>query len=859
MPVPQMAVVAPKLRSRQSHVGHGSSRDVTESMAFTSSSKLRHWDGTKRACTSWDGLRKDYDLWVSNGNCLVYLHSNEATKDGHSAKRPVFKIPFSLLLTTKCYPLIERFLVINKSEERGFGTPRTPGEMHKWHRLNPNRTVELYMPAPPFAEKKQVRRHQLLVRNFFAWVLRRPLVGEELGEALIGLLNCMHEYRSGVKVDNTADMTAFLDEKGYLCLTGQPDHALAVLQLAEKFCIKDLYLQALAHCVGMRDMLSSRRGFQQTSSATRTLIHEKGDELKTRLNRASTMLSDFLEEELSETHLGIPMGLRAHLERFRSFLLSFYATSLGYYPPRSFDASTYRALARDFNALYNLLVDEAYSSSEAMPSVAAGGICTLQLIQSFDTHSNFEPMDHPLPKLPHSGPQPRTKRMAWLSRSPKQRADDRQLGHVALVTASNWKQDSFENNLVRAYRNFEEDCALARKRLGKHERVSLVDGRKVRWILIYAIRQTLRYAAQRPPSVRDDLKARYLVTIAKDTMPPWQDRVDSKDLLRSQTEPALNRPSKMQETEMTTAVDRLEIKPDIDYFALTHREDSRPPRSRRASLPPLTETPVVLSRTSSLKQVLSRSSTIRRSVRRLKQSATSTSAPQIPMASNRPLYREIVVHGYGNGTNDVHLEPDAVTKPPPADVGRSASTASETTSSNISTVPSSASMADTIESSLSPPTLQESPMKPAAKTRRWSSQDAASASSYSSSSSPPVSSAVLSKSNSLKRRPISSALESYTHAARAFGQFVDSERRSIFANGRQNASEPKRNTPVPQSRSLPLSVFEDDIVEEPYILPRDSGDWTAMQEFLDGKEAADGGAVHAWEQYADLGGLTEVR
>lgn len=59
---------------------------------------------------------------------------------------------------------------------------------------------------------------------------------------------------------------------------------------------------------------------------------------------------------------------------------------------------------------------------------------------------------------------------------------------------------------------------------------------------------------------------------------------------------------------------------------------------------------------------------------------------------------------------------------------------------------------------------------------------------------------------------------------------------------------------------MPLPIREDDIDEEPYVLSRDSGDWTAMQAFLDGKGPngeADG--THAWEQYADLGGLTEVR
>lgn len=71
----------------------------------------------------------------------------------------------------------------------------------------------------------------------------------------------MHEYRSPGKVDNVADLMSYLDEEGYLNLANQPDFALAVLQLAETTRMKDLYLQALAHCVGMREMLPNRPDF----------------------------------------------------------------------------------------------------------------------------------------------------------------------------------------------------------------------------------------------------------------------------------------------------------------------------------------------------------------------------------------------------------------------------------------------------------------------------------------------------------------------------------------------------------------------------------------------------------------------
>lgn len=100
------------------------------------------------------------------------------------------------------------------------------------------------------ADKTQAFHYHLATRNFFAWVFRRSMVGEHLGGALVCLLHSMHEFRLGTE-DNVEDMMDYLDEEGYLDLADRPDHALAVLHLAEFFHLKELYTRAFAHCVGM--------------------------------------------------------------------------------------------------------------------------------------------------------------------------------------------------------------------------------------------------------------------------------------------------------------------------------------------------------------------------------------------------------------------------------------------------------------------------------------------------------------------------------------------------------------------------------------------------------------------------------
>ncbi|KAG5941661.1 hypothetical protein E4U53_007381 [Claviceps sorghi] len=833
-----------------------------------SSMNLKRWDGAKQICTNWDALQEDSELFTRNGNCFIYLHSYKSVYGKQASKLAAsFRLPFSLLLANKCYALIERCLVIHSTDATSENR-RSAGDIQKWYRSNPKRRIELFIPPPQDASERQVQRHRISTRNFFAWVLGRSLVGETLGDALVGLLESMYEYRSGDGLDNVADLVGYLDEEGYLCLADQPDHALAVLRLAETFRLKTLYLQALSHCVAMGELISGRPDFQHVSLATRKLMQDSRIELDARLEKASAMLQNFLDHELSESQLGIPAGIRAHLERFRTFLLSFYSVKLGYYPPLEFDGCMYRAMARDFGALYNLLVDEGYTSSEAMPSVAVGGICTLQLIQTFDVRNGFEPMKHPLPRLPQQDHPSRPGRMSWLSRRAKQRTGEGHLNHVSLVQASNWREDSFDNSLVRAYRDFEEECTLFPRKLDRHERVSLVDGRKIRWILVYAVHQTLQHATQLPTGVPDDPKTAQVLSISRHTKVPWQDGTLSGGIPRSQTEPVLSRLWEQQRqlgaehSASAAAAERnLEIKPDIDYFALTHREENvAAPRSRprRSSSPANNE--AVLRRRHSFKQALSSSGTLRRSLRRLNKASFPSRAPT---RATTPDKGECPPHE--DEEPDEPDEPDAAAQPAPTSpielVSRSASTCSDHV--QLSMMSAAARCTGTQEAAVKTPERRLSEM-PTASGPRWSDEEEDAISPR------------CDKAKHGKRRPMSTALDGgYNYAVKALGHLVDHERRSgLFGPGRQRDTETtlQRATSFPRNRLKALAGRDEERGpdgegegegkgegEEPYVLTReDSCDWVAMQKFLD-NGAAPHRAGDVWEQYADLGGLTEMR
>ncbi|KAM0334547.1 hypothetical protein ACHAQA_001577 [Verticillium albo-atrum] len=429
-----------------------------------------------------------------------------------------------------------------------------------------------------------------------------------------------------------------------------------------------------------------------------------------RLSKASSMLRTFLEEELSETHLGLPAGGRAHMERFRSFLLSFYTTKLGYYPPppadgrsSSFEPEVYRLMCDDFEALYQLLVNEGFTSAENTPFLAQGGICTVQSVHAFDLRCNYRSLDHPLPLLPEVTTTPTSRRIPWLSRGDKLKPDQRLVLHAAQVKASNHSNASLlRNDLVRAYRRFEEQSVAPLTKVDRSEKISLVDVRKVRWILVYAVYQVLRNCTDIPEEV-NDIDTEYNLAVATECLPHWDEDTgalayqSNSTSVVSSSSVSMHTPSSLA---TPTFASEFRIEPDIDYFAIHRDEQKKEDRhsviSRVKSTPP---------RAMGFGKSISRNSTVRRSMSIFKGfHGTGSSATPTPRKAS---YHEIVVHGYGNGTNSVNMNA-MVKTPSPVQVSPICSTASRALSTSSkdsvdSEADSNGSSVDTAASS-APPT-----------------------------------------------------------------------------------------------------------------------------------------------------------
>jgi len=375
-------------------------------------------------------------------------------------------------------------------------------------------------------------------------------------------------------------------------------------------------------------------------------------EMDRRLEKCGRQVSTFLSEELSESNLDLSVAGRAHLDHFRTWLQSYYVAKLGYYPPAppinsvsAFPGPVFRQMRNEFQKLYNLLVDTTLASSDLVPVTRQGGVCILQTTRAFDQQCGYTSMANPFPLLPdYEVPPAQRKRFTIISKVEKVKPDDRVV-FAALAKATNQKEAAlYDCSLVRAYRGFEKECVVSSTKSGKTDQISPIEGRKIRWLLIYATLQTLYAATKVPEEVRDVHNVPYNLCILTAQCPPWNTQQPMSTLLRTQTEQAQEDYLEKMSDEIEKP-DQLQVKPDIDYAQRMHRLSPmklQQPQTNRNS---------IASRRGSVRKALS----------------SLGSMPELHHPSpKKASFHEILVQGYGNGTlNTVQKTVEAIPEEEP--------------------------------------------------------------------------------------------------------------------------------------------------------------------------------------------------
>lgn len=348
------------------------------------------------------------------------------------------------------------------------------------------------------------------------------------------------------------------------------------------------------HAILLWALLICVKAVSRTSKA---LITRANLEMGLRLEHAGRSLTSFLEDSLSGSTLGLGNEAQAHLDRFRSFLHGYYVGKYGYWPPpqsqqnsAAMSKSTYLSIYLDFRNLYEYLVDSGSSWSIQNNQRADGGVCVLQNITAFDRKQKYGSLPHPLPRIPDlsssdaNGYGPVQSISKLLGVGKRAKSERRIAALTALSAATNSDDISvMENPLVREYLRFEKSWTMK-----EGEKVSPADARKVRWILIYAILQTLISVTRAPKEARDIDGINYSLCCQTAGTPPWKTRsvaatrgFSKKPSIETIKQPGLEVDT---EPEMTpTALDAfLGITPlTSDYFPPPPRPQTPSRRSSR--------------------------------------------------------------------------------------------------------------------------------------------------------------------------------------------------------------------------------------------------------------------------------------
>jgi len=202
-------------------------------------------------------LSQDAELWSSEGDCFIHLYGKGKSRRGPSLrvsseeiKRADCRSLFSLTGNETVPGTPQSFELSCSSSDSGYSS----GEAS-------DGTRELYIPASMDASREETFDWHLTTRNLFAWMSDKPLVGSSLGQAFIDLLERMQLVRPS-HIDHVEDCLAYADYMGYLDFAHSPDYALAMLRFADHFHLRELWIDAFVHCVGMNDSLYLSNEFE---------------------------------------------------------------------------------------------------------------------------------------------------------------------------------------------------------------------------------------------------------------------------------------------------------------------------------------------------------------------------------------------------------------------------------------------------------------------------------------------------------------------------------------------------------------------------------------------------------------------
>jgi len=535
----------------------------------------KRWLGGGRPIQKWNKLRKDPELWDHSGDCLVYLGS----KGQIPRPQASFRLSSHIIEATESRLLITllREGLQDDDESTMYFPPSPVGappmlrstQAARNRRYTPPASEDLsltdadaqisyhiYFPTPSGLSKSEAYRHALTTRNVFALLYHASLVGNSLCQALTDLLARMDAWMPA-DADNVGTILNYISARQLDDTRNDPELAISLLAWSENTEVhwEEGWREAFVHSVGMYPDADGCADFKAVSPISRALLDRAYLEMQLRVQTAEDHLGDFsFDINWPSSTPSSDNSAHASAERLRLFLQEHYSQAWGVWPPPSrtgparagedvwLDRDLVQRLQRDFGALYDYLVDREvlWDESETRSTrkwmmVSKSNTKTFvpdtldlamtDVLIEYDNRMRYPHVPHPFPLIPDSispaAGSAAQSRFKW-DKTPSKSVEDRGLERrvqLAYTEATNIEMlgtDCMQSDLVDAFVRFE-----------KSDLVGIVDpsiARRGRWVLIYAILQTLASVSVDSPNVRYKEGVSYLLSprLKGTKIPPWK-------------------------------------------------------------------------------------------------------------------------------------------------------------------------------------------------------------------------------------------------------------------------------------------------------------------------------------------------
>ncbi|EPS35373.1 hypothetical protein H072_11255 [Dactylellina haptotyla CBS 200.50] len=304
------------------------------------------------------------ELWNPDGDTLIYLCAkNSATPHG-----PSFFVDSLILQSTSDYWVV----AFSPVWQGGFDIPKSKFPTAKY--------ALFFAPDRPDGKNEEtdaltLLRHYITMRNVFACMFDSFCVGliEDDSPLLSDLVDRMLMYFDGAEDSLGQKLSEFIIKSGLWDVSNDAIKAIDLLHLAATYQMKDLYLEAFVHSVGMWPQIQAAKAHEVLSEPIVNLLIDRHNEIDQKVKILSSSLKSFQFKELWKVKspaTKLPLGVRKGYQEIRTFLYKYYtSTSYPKWPPKNLNTRPVLLhIYEDFCALYALLVDRQYTTSGAVAS-----------------------------------------------------------------------------------------------------------------------------------------------------------------------------------------------------------------------------------------------------------------------------------------------------------------------------------------------------------------------------------------------------------------------------------------------------------------------------------------------------------